>query len=299
LKKPFNKPAISYEEQVSLLKSRGMIVESEKEAEFHLEHINYYRLAAYWLPFEEDHSTHEFKKGTSFNKVISLYFFDRELRLLFLESIEKIEISIRAHWAHQIANIHGPHAHLNASLAIKNEYWQQNKEALEKEVERSDEIFIKHHRETYLEELPPIWAICEVMSLGLLSKWLSNLKPESTRKAIAKPFGLGEKVFVSWVRHLTAVRNVCAHHSRLWNREFKIRPMPVSNEPSILAGELISASEKIYNTLLILLYLMDIICPGHDWRKQLKKLLNENEDNLKDMGFPDGWQTKPIWRKRK
>jgi len=182
MKRPFNKPATTYAEQTELLKQRGMRIDDSDQAEFYFQHLNYYRLGAYWLPFEADHGSHRFKQGTCFSDVMNLYIFDRELRLLVLDAIERVEVSVRAQWAHQMANLHGPHAHLDASLAFKRWHWQRNLKKLAGEVNRSDEVFIKHLLNTYQEELPPVWAVCEVMSLGLLSRWYNNLKPMQGRR---------------------------------------------------------------------------------------------------------------------
>ena len=81
MKRPFSKPATTYAQQIVLLQQRGMIIENPTEAEFYLQHLNYYRLGAYWLPFEADHTTHQFKSETRFSDVLNYYVFDRELRL--------------------------------------------------------------------------------------------------------------------------------------------------------------------------------------------------------------------------
>ena len=70
MKRPFDKPPISHAEQVGLLAARGMQIADIGQAEFYLKHLNYYRLAAYWLPFEADHETHRFREGTTFEAVL-------------------------------------------------------------------------------------------------------------------------------------------------------------------------------------------------------------------------------------
>jgi abortive infection bacteriophage resistance protein len=94
---PFLKPPTTFSQQVSLLQQRGMTVDNSAEAEFYLRHLNYYRLSAYWLPFEADHASHHFKSNTHFNDVLNLYVFDRELRLL-LGVIETPPFSVT--WRH-------------------------------------------------------------------------------------------------------------------------------------------------------------------------------------------------------
>lgn len=153
--RPFDKPATTYSEQLKILKARGMIFADEKKALFYLEHLNYYRLCAYWLPCETNHQNHSLKPQTTFDSVLDLYRFDRELRLLVLDAIERIEVSVRAHWAYAMAHESGPHAHLQEKLAVNQDHWKKNIEDLRKEVERADEVFIRHLRTNYSNELPP------------------------------------------------------------------------------------------------------------------------------------------------
>jgi len=148
IKYPFIKPPTTHKQQVELLRERGMAFDNSTTAELYLQHLNYYRLSAYWLPFEADHSTHRFWPNTHFDQVLNLYVFDRELRLLVLDSIERVEVSVRSQWAYQMAHHHGAHAHLDASIAFRYHLWQQNLNKLNGEVARSDETFIKHLQST-------------------------------------------------------------------------------------------------------------------------------------------------------
>lgn len=296
MKRPFDKPPISHAEQVGLLAARGMQIADIGQAEFYLKHLNYYRLAAYWLPFEADHETHRFREGTTFEAVLGLYVFDRELRLLMLDAIERVEVSIRAQWAHELARRHGPHAHLIASLAKRQWRWRADIEKLKAEVERSDEVFIRHHRENYSEELPPTWAVCEVMSLGVLSRVYSNLGPSETRSAISSAFALDERVLESWLHHLSYVRNVCAHHGRLWNRSLRILPMIPRTKPAKLKDQFVRESSSVHNTFVLLLHLMDVVAPNHHWRHRLVRLLAAHADLLPRMGVPQDWEERAIWK---
>jgi abortive infection bacteriophage resistance protein len=296
VKPPFTKPATTYAEQLALLQKRGMLIEDPAQVQFYLQHLNYYRLGAYWLPFEADHGSHRFQPGTRFGDVLNLYIFDRELRLLVLDAIERIEVSVRGQWAYQMAHLHGPHSHLDSALAHKSWHWQSNLEKLTKEVERSDETFIQHLTRTYSEALPPVWAVCEVMSLGVLSRWYGNLKPMPTRREIANVYRIDQRVMESWMHHLTYIRNTCAHHSRLWNRDFTITPELPKSKPAHLVGEFVSGSRKLYNTLVILQHFMDTIAPRHHWRKRLISLIADHAAPVSAMGFPKGWQQQVIWK---
>ncbi len=295
VKRPFTKPATTHAQQIELLRARGLQIEDQHQAEHWLAHINYYRLSAYWQPFEADRLTHRFIPGTRLQQVMDVYVFDRELRLLLLDAIERLEVSMRTRWAYHLAHDHGPHAHLRADLSRKSGYFQSNLEQLHKEIQRSEEPFIRHFAQTYLEAIPPTWVSCEVMSLGLLSRWYGNLKPGVTRRNIARSYGIDEAVLESWLHHLTYLRNLCAHHSRVWNREFTILPMLTRSKPENLRGQWQQGHRKIYNTLLILQHLMSVVAPGSHWRARLKALIHASGINSSTMGFPQDWTTRPVW----
>jgi len=292
----FSKLATTHAEQVALLRLRGMSVPDEARATFYLQHLNYYRLAAYWLPFEADHTTHAFRPGTDFDSVLGLYVFDRELRLLLLDAIERIEVSVRSRWAYELAHAYGPHAHLDPLLGRSLPHWHVNVRKLKEEVHRSDETFIKHLRSTYSETLPPIWAVCEVMSLGLLSRWYGNLPATPVRRAIAFTYAIDDLVLASWLHHLSTVRNVCAHHSRLWNRDFTVTPKQPRTKPVTMAALWQPGSRRIYNTLLLVSHLMEVVAPESSWRKRLVELLARQEPRPPTMGFPPGWQRLAHWQ---
>ena len=97
--KPFTKPAKTFDEQCDLLIARGMRVPDKEKAVYYLSHISYYRLVAYWLPYETSRDPHQFAEGVCFDTVLSHYLFDRQLRLLLLDAIERFEVSFRTQWA--------------------------------------------------------------------------------------------------------------------------------------------------------------------------------------------------------
>lgn len=212
-----------------------------------------------------------------------------------MDAIERIEVSVRGQWAYQLAHKHGAHAHLDTNL-FDHKHYQSNLSKLSEEVRRSDEIFIKHYLSTYKEPLPPVWVVCEVMSLGQLSRWYNSLKPKATRRAIADVYGVDEYVLQSWLHHLCLVRNICAHHSRLWNREFTITPNLPKSKPKHLTKEFLTGSRKLYNALIILLHCLDTIAGQHHWRAKFNKLITEHPISVADMDFPADWMKRQIWQ---
>jgi len=294
--KPFSKSPKTLEDQVSLLKARGMLIEETEQARFYLQHLNYYRLRAYWIFFECDPKSHQFQAGTRFQDVLDLYIFDRELRLLILDAIERIEVSVRSQWAYNLAHLHGSHAHLDHSL-FDPHFWQRNLNDLTQEVSRSKEDFVQHFQDTYIESLPPVWVVCEVMSFGLLSRWFKTIRFARTKAEIATTYNLRANFLESWLHHLAMIRNTCAHHSRLWNREFTVVPALTSSPRQPLTNDFVRDSRKIYNSLVILLYLMDQISPDHQWGKELFDLIKNCPQSLSAMDFPNDWESHQIWQR--
>ncbi|MDZ4164223.1 MAG: Abi family protein [Smithellaceae bacterium] len=295
----YDKPPLSVDQQVDLLISRGMTVADRRQALRYLTHINYYRLRAYWLIYEEpgDVDTHRFKKGTRFEQALSLYIFDRKFRLLVLEAVERVEISFRTRFAYVLGNRYGSHPHLDAGLFKSASVHSQCLESLREEFKRSRETFIEHYKDKYRQpELPPLWAVCEIMSFGQLSMWFKNLQKRSDRQEIASVFQLNESVLSSFMHHLTHVRNLVAHHGRLWNRRLTITMTVPIRPQEIAACFNIKADRNIYNTLVMLGYLLRLMSPGTTWIERVKQLIADNR--LVDpsmMGFPPKWQELPIW----
>ncbi|MCX5876924.1 MAG: Abi family protein [Deltaproteobacteria bacterium] len=294
----FTKPPKSFDEQIDLLIERGMVITDRDRAKRYLGHLNYYRLAAYWLPYEQDHPTHQFKPGTDFNLILEHYIFDRELRLLVMDAIERVEVSLRTRWAYHLAHTYGPHAHLQEDLFKANWPHAENISALKETVSRSSEIFIKHFSK-YDEELPPLWVVCEVMTLGQLSKWYANLRHGSDRNAIAHAYDLDEINLTSFLHHLSIVRNHCAHHARLWNRN-RLFPfawkLPRKKPADLQANFNHTDGKRLYNTLVMLAYLMDSI-NQNTWKQRLANLFVKHPQvRAQTMGFPDDWQARPLWK---
>lgn len=243
----FRKPAISIRDQVALLKRRGMVIRNDQLAQHHLNFLSYYRLRAYWLPFEIPTDTkgdQAFRSDTTFEAVLALYMFDRKLRLLSLDAIEQAEVAFRGQWAHCMAIRHGAHGYLKPSLYASQIHYDQAVRKLEDEFSRSRDTFAEHYRNKYdSPKLPPIWMAAETVSLGQLSKWIRNLRSRADRKAIADPFGLDERSFTSFCHHISYVRNICAHHGRLWNKRFTVT-MSIPKRPTELANAMEGAEPR-------------------------------------------------------
>jgi abortive infection bacteriophage resistance protein len=275
-KVPYTKKALSYTEQLSTLKERGLIIENEEKSIHLLEQISYYRLSAYWYPLlEEPKSEHRFKPNTTFEIGFNLYCFDRELRKFIQAELEKVEISVRAKMIYEFWHNHDAFWFLNKIHYHSEGKFNQLIEKLKDAVKKSDEDFIKSFKDKYSDPMPPACMILEVSSFGNLSSLFGNLKRGSKEaRNIANYYGLDEKTFSSWLHSLTYVRNLCAHHSRLWNRIMDISPaIPISPKRMFIKNTILPNhikpeqpfinNNRVYYLLSILIYLMNTINPKH------------------------------------
>lgn len=297
----YTKPSLSIDDQIALLEQRGMLIPDHVSARHYLLHISYYRLRAYWYTLEvpaDGNGQHKFAPNTSIEDALDLYVFDRRLRLLVMDAIERIEVSLRGNWAYLMATKYGPHGYLDAEPYSDSTIYAENLVKLREEIERSTDDFIRHYKRTYDQpSLPPVWVASEVMSLGALSKWYSSLKHRADRNKVAKPYGLDERVVVSIAHHLTYVRNICAHHGRLWNKYLTVG-MTLPNSPGSLKLALDGAGHrKVYATLTALAYLLRIVAPNSTWQRELVALiLSCPAAKTEQMGFPTDWEERPFWR---
>lgn len=297
----YAKPPLSAEQQVELLASRGMQIGDAKAAAATLTHINYYRLRAYWLPMEvapEKEGEHQFREETRFEDVLSLYEFDRRLRLLLLAAIERLEVSFRTRLSQCLSMKYGSHAHLDEKIFANAAKHAELIEDLREEIERSHETFIDHYFATYSDpESPPIWAATEVMSLGLVSKLFANINTFADRGDIVKPYGVQAKVVESFLHHVTHVRNLCAHHCRVWNRKFVVTFQIPQSPAYLMAWFNRQADRNVYNTIAMLAHFMRCIDASYPWLGRIKELLAEFPLAEKSaMGFPEEWQDVPLWK---
>ena len=295
----YTKPPISIVDQIALLINRGLAVPDQDRATQYLSNISYYRLRAYTYPFQDNAlQNRPFNPGVDFDRILELYVFDRELRLVVFDAIERIEIALRTQIIHHFAMAYGSHWFENPALYKRTDLLRSDLRGLDKEIQRSSEAFIRHYQNKYASPLrPPAWMSLEVTTMGLLSKLFENLKMCAAKKQVTKHFGLGHPIVLeSWMHTFSNVRNICAHHGRLWNRHLTQAPiLPINTTELFLTNPIISP-HQIYATLSCMVYLLRIINPGSHLFAKLKNHLTQNPSiSLTVMGFPEGWQDEPLW----
>lgn len=304
----FSKPPTSHDQQIALLEGRGMACENHELAKRWLITVGYYRLSAYWLPYEAPPGngttrSKRFGESVRFEDIISIYTFDRRLRLLVMEAIERIEVALRASWTYHMAHAYGPHAHMNPELFVSGFEHARMLAALSNRSEHSREKFIEHYREKYTAPyLPPLWAVTETMTFTDLSKWVAATSDHCLRQSVAKDLGLPSKEVMDGVLQAFAlVRNICAHHGRLWNRRL-VKGLPtikkLGRDMQLSAGGASSqASKEVFNVLVVLVFLTRHQAKDTTFPARLGALVEEVTDQQRgDMGFPPDWRERPAWQ---
>ena len=296
---PFTKPWLSCAEQANLLQLRGLTIANHPAAEAFLAHLNYYRFSGYCLAFEQ--SRHLFWPGTTFDQVLFAYEFDQVLRDLLAEALEVVEVDFRTTVAYHFGHQYGAFGHTNASHFHANFKHQEWLGKLQYEAKRSNELFVVHFKSKY-SNFPdlPIWMSAEVMSFGSLSMMFENmLKPD--RFAIARRYTLQGVYLESWLHHLVYVRNLCAHHARLWDRIWAIKPkLPTSN---VWSPKYPLSNDRLFVTLLILNQLLRACTPVAAFRAQWRERVVAHfakpptcPNPLYRMGLPANWNNHLLWQ---
>ena len=311
----FDKPALTIEQQLSVLSQRGLMIPDRERARQYLENVSYYRFSAYTRPFYiPQQIEHRFLLGTTFDGVLSLYIFDRELRLLLLDAIERVEVALRSQMTNCLAEHYGAHGY-TAPEIFDDRYdhtWLMSK--LEKGVSANNaDVFVQHYRNKYEEasEYPPVWMAMEMLTFKEVSVMFSQLRHSADTQRISRHFGWPHTVLCSWFRSLSDLRNLCAHHSRVWNREFGSFPAVPRKRPKdwaqipkeILTRRSSSSTSRItpqrrfYMQWVVMETLMRVVCPESRWSKRLVQLLRQHQQvSLFHMGFPKDWEQQAFWR---
>lgn len=296
----YEKAPISIADQICKLKERGLRFTDTKTAELILSSVSYYRLRAYTYPFQNnDDQNHRFVYDVSFENVFELYKFDHSLRVIIFNMLGVVEVAFRTQIIYNLALQYGSHWQLNPSLCRNADKFSQHLSSLQTEIFRSSECFIDHYKQTYSEpESPPSWMSLEVASFGLLSKIFQNLEKCDAKNDITRYFGVRDvSIIENWMLCFSNLRNICAHHSRLWNRRLTAKPKLPKRPLGCFAQTAYNAHpNKIYPVLCCLLYIIDKIRPGHDYKNQIKLLVETCPfGQLKEMGFPLNWTSDNFW----
>lgn len=307
-----NKQSLNIDEQISLLKSRGMLFRDEIKAKEILKNISYYRLKGYWWEMQSDKINHQFKPNSYFEDVIEKYEFDRELRLVLFYAIEIIEIALRTKLIYHLSQAYGGLWYLDQTLFSDTEWYNQHLIELQNEFARSGEIFVKDFKQKNpttnadpkiweSPNHPDAWLILEVATFGNLSKMYKNLKHQLPQKSIiANEFGLNlHNELSSWLESIALLRNIVAHHSRIWSRTIVKKPMNIANPNNAWLRLSISTyqEKKPYLTISAMLYLCNAVKPDNRLKEKLFDLFYKYPNlPLYKLGFSNNWRQEDIWK---
>lgn len=294
---PYTKLPKTFAEQLQQLKDRGLKIKSDAKVLHLLEKLNYYRLSGYWYPLLKIPKTdHQFKDNAEFQTAFKLYRFDRDLRIFILKELEKIEVCVRSQMIYVLSHSHGGFWYTNPALFGDAHTHTESIKKITTDFTRSDEQFIDAFKKKYNDPLPPCWMALEIGSFGTLSMLYKNLLPGTDKRKISDHFGLDDTTFASWLHSFVYIRNVCAHHSRLWNRGMSIKPkIPLSPAKQWLINTGIK-NNRTYFILTMMLYLLQSVDVRHQFIYRFKVLLKKYPNiDVKAMGFPENWQNEPLW----
>lgn len=314
----YSKPALTENELLVRWQSRGLDLPDEQRALRYLRHIGYYRISAYVRSFEGVERD-VLRPGTTFDDVLGLYVFDRKLRLLVLDAIERVEVALRASINDHFSRVGGPHWYENprhftnraahAKVLSDVDDMLRLQRARRPESGLNGDRFISaldHYVGNFDEPVrPPTWIVFEELSFGTTRAVFDALAPREVQTKIARSLGVVTPVLSSWLKNYQRVRNICAHHGRLWNRGLGVYPaLPKSrsiawlDDPTAITGEP-WRRQRLYPVLVSLQTILHTISPRSTWSVRLHELLEANSDvPLRGMGVPENWFDDPFWSRR-
>lgn len=298
--KIYEKEPLSYQEQLDKLIKRGLTVENSDKALHLLENLSYYRLSGYLYPMlEEPKDDHIYKKNSTFENAFKLYCFDRELKQLLSSEIEKIEVSFRAKITYILSHKYDAFWYTYERLFKSKDVHKKSLDSTYSMVNDSTEDFAIKFKKNYVNTYLPSWMALEIVTFTHLSKLYSNLIDSSAKTEIANFYGVNTPILENWLMIITYTRNICAHHSRFWNRRLSYKMSKFKKEPIYNWVDMNGVQKNSsYTYICIVKYLIDRINPNNSFKDKIHCLFEkyENVDIHKGMSFPENWNEQPLWK---
>jgi len=309
-KRKFEKKSLSINEQLDLLIDRGLIIIDHNIAFHCLSTVGYYRLSAYFKPFliSNNGEKHQFKPKITFDQIWQIYVFDRELRLHVSDALERIEIALRAALSNVLSQRYGnlwylskkpfcqkwltkPHNKNKKKKFSPSQYFIKE---INEICDNKKEDFLSHYYKKYDEPPhPPSWMIMECLSFGKCTSLFRNLAELKDKKMISEVFSYHARVVESALEPLRYTRNLCAHHSRLWNRWFVYTPKNLN-----AFGNFNSEPNSFHMQAFLINKLNEVISPDSKWKDRLFHLFEKYSDHVPFdlMGFQSDWRNDSFWK---
>ena len=314
------KPFKSVDDQISILRERGMEIHDLEFARSVLREIGYYRLSGYSYPYRAVQAeaallSDNFIVGTTIEKVVKLYRYDQELRAVTGLQLAKIEIVLRVMISHELGRV-DPYIHLSPHKLGKKAWDKNNAQSTEQyamwlekystAVVRSNEDSVVHYKKKY-DAILPVWVAVHVLDWGSL-RMLYDFARDEQRRAVANQLNISESQLSSWLLCLNDVRNVCAHHGRLYSRTFPKSPMLTGEDhelgflrrfvlDDVKEGNGKEKKGKCFAQFTIIQYLLSKMnLEGLD---ELPRLLHNFPEvspvSVEYLGVPENWEELPLW----
>lgn len=316
------KPATIIDQQIEILRERGMTLD-ESLARQWLANVSYYRLSGYWysyrvLPADADPKTPRrldiFETKTSFSDIARLYEFDRKLRTLIHDGMERIEVGLRARISDRLA-LTDALSYLDPALfrpEFDHSTWLDTALARVERAKKRDSA-IKHYASNYGEY--PIWVLVEALDFSDISQLFDGMVLADQR-AISESLGLvvdsdrltakqkgsyyRQDPLARWCEQFTVLRNICAHHGRLWNRSLTPASTNALRTITDLSSLPRGQSDRIFGAILLMSFLLRQISPGTSWPNKVRHLIESEylpleSRSITEMGIPQEWQKLSLW----
>mgnify|MGYP004480169581 FL=1 len=222
------------EEQLAILESRGLQISDKAAAGDFLHRNNYYRVSGYSLTLR---SHDVFYPSASFQNIVDIYVFDHDLRHILLKYIEIIEVTVKSVYSYEFTKVYGATGHYDsANFTDETTHTDIMRKAdLQKDSRLPHEAYLKHFVNE-LQQNIPLWAFVDLLTISNIS-FLYKISQPAIKLAVANAMGLtkrGDEVLERFMHHMTIIRNLCAHGSRLYNRLFEQKPWLSKRERALL-----------------------------------------------------------------
>lgn len=295
------------EEQIEILRSKGLIINQEEKAINVLLRENYFFISGYRHLFMDNVDKKKFKEGTTFEELYAMFVFDRSIRNVFFKYILMIENNIKSIISYQLSKQYGfkEKDYLNPrNFNLDNLKTRQVNDVLNK-MKRQIRVNTKQHSATmhYLSNYGyiPMWILVKVLSFGIISELYCILKPED-QVSIANFYHLKVENLEIYLSLLANFRNLCAHEDILYDHRTQ-RTIPNDKIHSILNIEKVE-NEYIYgkNDLFALVIIMKYMLTESEFKDLINEIgyeidiLDSKVDvvplnsMLNKIGFPDNWR---------
>lgn len=285
----FTKKAETPNALLTKLLAQNLVISDHAQAIQYITFVGHYRLKGYWFHLI-DPTTKQFKPGTTFDIIRDRYEFDREIRALILEAIERLEVAIRNTICNYLSLRYTPHWYLDRLLFKPSRKFGMGQmlSKIEQEVGRSHEKkFVEAYYAAYEDPyLPPSWIMSECVTLGMWSKAYTILRDPNDKKSIAAKFGINQvEVFESWLHTLTVLRNMSAHHDRFLCNKLRVSPANYTAKKIKFTD-----NRSVYSALTMIHVLLDAINFNSTFKQRIINLeTTYGTCMLQELGFPKHW----------